>query len=61
MKIFGHILNLKWWLLLALSLAGLLKFCLFTIPIIFGKIIDRYALNPGNKTETNLLKELSSG
>jgi ATP-binding cassette subfamily B protein len=45
-----------WWILLALLLAGIGQILSLYDPIIFGKIIDQYALNPGNKTENELVK-----
>ncbi len=44
-------------IILSLSLAGLAQLLTLIDPIIFGKIIDDYATNPGDKTE----KELVSG
>jgi ATP-binding cassette subfamily B protein len=49
----------KWWLILALSLAGLAQVLFLYDPVIFGKIIDDYALHPGNKSEDVLVKEVS--
>lgn len=49
----------KWWVILALSLAGAAQILSLYDPIIFGKIIDEYALNPGNKTENELVKGVS--
>ena len=45
----------QWWILLALGLAGVAQVLSLYDPIIFGKIIDHYALNPGTKTETELI------
>ncbi len=45
----------KWWILLALSLAGIAQIFFLYDPIIFGRIIDNYALNPGSKTEKELI------
>ncbi len=45
----------QWWILLALVLAGIAQVLSLYDPIIFGKIIDNYALNPGNKTEAELI------
>ncbi|HTN05979.1 ABC transporter ATP-binding protein [Agriterribacter sp.] len=47
----------RWLILLALSLAGVAQLLTLVDPLIFGKIIDDYATNPGSKTE----KELVSG
>ncbi|MFA5267690.1 MAG: ABC transporter ATP-binding protein [Methanoregula sp.] len=41
----------KWLILTALVLAGISQMLNLVDPIIFGKIIDDYALNPGNITE----------
>ncbi len=49
----------RWWILLALSLAGAAQVLSLYDPIIFGKIIDDYALNPGSQTETELVKGVS--
>lgn len=38
------------WIFLALFLAGIAQVLALYDPIIFGQIIDDYALNPGNKT-----------
>ncbi|MEO7983809.1 MAG: ABC transporter ATP-binding protein [Bacteroidota bacterium] len=43
------------WIVLALSLAGIAQILSLYDPIIFGQIIDKYALNPGNKTEEELV------
>ncbi|WP_316822016.1 ABC transporter ATP-binding protein [Pedobacter gandavensis] len=45
----------KWWVLLALLLAGIAQLLSLTDPIIFGKIIDEYASNPGNKSQQELV------
>ena len=58
-------MNILWYYLkphrglivLALSLAGVAQLLTLVDPLIFGKIIDDYATNPGSKTE----KELVSG
>ena len=49
----------RWWILLALLLAGLAQVLFLYDPVIFGKIIDNYALNQGNKTEEELVKGVS--
>jgi ATP-binding cassette subfamily B protein len=46
----------RWWIILALSLAGIAQILSLYDPIIFGKIIDKYALNPGNKPEDELVE-----
>lgn len=43
------------WITLALALAGIAQVLSLYDPVIFGKIIDKYALNPGNKTQEELL------
>jgi ATP-binding cassette subfamily B protein len=56
MKILWTYLNpYRWWIILALFLAGLAQVLALYDPVIFGKIIDQYALNPGNKTEKELV------
>lgn len=45
----------RWFILLALVLAGIAQILSLYDPIIFGKIIDNYALNPGNKTQDELV------
>ena len=47
----------RWLIVLALFLAGIAQLLTLVDPLIFGKIIDDYATNPGSKTE----KELVSG
>ncbi len=49
----------RWWIVLALSLAGVAQVLSLYDPVIFGNIIDKYALNPGNKTEDELVKGVS--
>ena len=46
------------WILLALFLAGTAQVLSLYDPVIFGKIIDQYALNPGNKTENELVRSV---
>jgi ATP-binding cassette subfamily B protein len=48
----------RWWIFLALGLAGVAQLLSLYDPIIFGKIIDQYALNPDNKTEDELVKSV---
>jgi ATP-binding cassette, subfamily B, bacterial len=45
----------KWLIIVALVLAGASQVLNLVDPIIFGKIIDDYALNPGNLTENALV------
>jgi len=40
---------LRWWILLALVLAGLGQILDLVDPLILGRIIDDYALNPGGR------------
>jgi ATP-binding cassette subfamily B protein len=49
----------RWWIALALSLAGIAQILFLYDPVIFGKIIDNYATNKGNKTEGELVKGVS--
>jgi len=46
----------RWMILLSLVLAGIAQVATMYDPIIFGKIIDNYALHPGDRTETVLIK-----
>jgi len=46
----------KWWVCFALLLAGIAQLLSLTDPIIFGKIIDDYATNPGNLGEQALVR-----
>lgn len=46
----------RWWVALALALAGIAQLLSLTDPIIFGKIIDDYASNPNGLEETALVK-----
>jgi ATP-binding cassette subfamily B protein len=45
----------RWWIVLALSLAGISQILSLYDPVIFGKIIDNYALNPGKLPEEQLV------
>lgn len=47
------------WIILAMVLAGLAQIMLLYDPVIFGKIIDEYVFNPGNKTEDQLVRGVS--
>ena len=49
----------RWWIVLVLTLAGAAQILSLYDPIIFGNIIDKYALNPDNKTEDELVKGVS--
>ncbi len=46
----------KWLIVVALVLAGISELLSLFDPLIFGKIIDDYALNPANSTEEMLIK-----
>jgi ATP-binding cassette, subfamily B, bacterial len=45
----------KWLAIFSMLLAAVAQALNFFDPVIFGKIIDGYALNPGNKTEKELV------
>lgn len=45
----------KWWVALALLLAAIAQLLSLIDPIIFGKIIDNYATNPGNLPQQELI------
>ncbi|HMK04061.1 MAG TPA: ABC transporter ATP-binding protein [Ferruginibacter sp.] len=45
----------KWLAVLSMLLAAIAQALNFYDPVIFGKIIDNYALNPGNKNEDELV------
>jgi ATP-binding cassette subfamily B protein len=47
---------LRWLVALSLALAGAAQVLTLIDPVIFGKIIDDYALNPGAKTESELVR-----
>lgn len=46
----------KNWLFLAMALAAVSQVLQLIDPIIFGKIIDQHALNPGGKPERELIR-----
>lgn len=46
----------RWLIVLSLSLAGIAQLLTLVDPLIFGKIIDDYAINPDGKTEDALVK-----
>ena len=46
-------------IILSLSLAGVAQLLTLVDPIIFGKIIDEYATNPGTKKEAELVRGVS--
>jgi len=56
MKLLWKYLNpYRWWIALALLFAAIAQVLFLYDPIIFGRILDNYALNPGNKTEDELV------
>ncbi|SHM17314.1 ABC transporter ATP-binding protein [Chitinophaga sp. CF418] len=57
MKIFWNYMQPhRWMIALSLLLAGIGQVAMMADPMIFGKIIDKYALHPGNRTENELLR-----
>jgi len=46
----------RWLAVLALGLAGVAQALALIDPIIFGKLIDEYATNPGQKTESEKIR-----
>jgi len=56
MKIFWTYLKpYRWLVMLSLILAAVAQTLTLFDPVIFGKIIDDYALNPGDKSENELI------
>lgn len=56
MKILWQYLKpFKWLVILTMGLAGVTQLLSLVDPVIFGKIIDEYALNPDNKPEKELV------
>ncbi len=53
--IWTYLKPFKKWLFLAMLLAAISQVLQLIDPIIFGKIIDQYALNPGDKPESELI------
>ena len=47
---------LRGWVLLSLLMAAVAQVLTLIDPVIFGRIIDDYALNPGNKSEQELVR-----
>ena len=45
----------RWWILLALVLAGAAQVLALYDPVIFGKIIDEYALKPSDKSDEEMV------
>ena len=57
MKILLRYLSpLRWWVLLSLILAGVAQLLELVDPLILGRIIDEYVLNPNNLPESELVK-----
>jgi ATP-binding cassette, subfamily B, bacterial len=46
----------RYWILLALILAGVAQILVLYDPIIFGKIIDKFAFHPGTQVEEDLVR-----
>lgn len=46
----------RWLAILALTLAGVAQILALVDPIIFGKLIDEYANNPGHKTDAEKIR-----
>ena len=59
--IWTYLKPFKNWLFLALTLAAVSQILQLVDPIIFGKLIDEYALNPGDKTENELIRGALKG
>ncbi len=51
-----YLRSLRWWVALSLLLAGLAQTLTLVDPLIFGRIIDQYALNPDNKPDEVLVR-----
>ena len=59
MKILWAYLNpYRRWIMLALVLAAIAQVLSLYDHVIFGKILDQYTLNPGNKTEDELVRSV---
>lgn len=57
MKIFWNYMRPhRWMILLSLFLAGIAQIATMTDPMIFGKIIDDYALHPNGRPENELVR-----
>ena len=54
--IWKYMQPLRWWVVLSLLLAAVAQVLTLVDPLIFGLIIDRYALNPDDRPETELLR-----
>jgi len=56
MKIFWKYLRpYKWLAILSMALAAIAQALNFLDPVIFGIILDKYALNTGSRTEKELI------
>jgi ATP-binding cassette subfamily B protein len=55
-----YLKSYKWWVFLALFLAGFAQVLSLYDPIIFGKVIDRFALNPDHLPENERLNGVFS-
>jgi len=54
--LWSYLQQQKWWVVLALLLAGIAQLLSLTDPIIFGKIIDNYATNNHGMNEQQLVQ-----
>ena len=54
--IWKYISPLRWWVALSLLLAAVAQVLTLVDPLIFGIIIDRYALNPDNRPDSALIR-----
>ena len=54
--LWNYIRQLRWLVALSLLLAGLAQILTLVDPLIFGIIIDQYALNPDNKPDSVLVR-----
>jgi len=54
--IWKYISPLRWWVALSLLLAAMAQVLTLVDPLIFGIIIDRYALNPDNRPDSALIR-----
>jgi ATP-binding cassette subfamily B protein len=54
--IWKYMRPLRWWVALSLVLAAVAQVLTLVDPLIFGIIIDRYALNPGGEPDSVLLR-----
>src|ERR1044072_2552480 len=54
--LWNYLRPLRWLVALSLLLAGLAQILTLVDPLIFGRIIDQYALNPDNKPDAVLVR-----